>query len=228
MIKFNNGNGAVICDNCGSIIKNGFEADSHICEQCKEFNNFEQISNLIKPQDQHHFYFCQIIKRKKDGNKIKDSEIIKSYYFHNSEELYKKQSEIIQLCQDNNARAYINLNIRNRKEVLSECIHEYVDMLVDKIPFNLNVFDSCCGKCGKNETFLIDVDEDIDNCILQKILYECRGSGAILAKLNTPNGYHLITTKFDKKEFMQKLAIKQISGVEVKSNSPTLLYYKIK
>lgn len=228
MIKFNNGNGAIICNNCGSVIKNGFEADSHVCEQCKEFDNFEQISDLIQPQDQYHFYFCQIIKRKKDGNRVKDSEIIKSYYFHNSEELYKKQSEIIQLCQDNNARAYINLNVRNRNEILVKCIQIYSNMLIDKCSFHTNIFDSCCGECGDNSTFLIDIDGEIDLNKLQQILHSCRGNNNILLQLKTPNGYHWITNRFDRREFSQKLVINKIEEVTVKDNSPTLLYYKMK
>jgi hypothetical protein len=35
--KFNNGNGAMLCNNCSIIISTGPKTDEVLCEKCKEF-----------------------------------------------------------------------------------------------------------------------------------------------------------------------------------------------
>lgn len=231
MIKFNNGNPVIICDKCRTTISKAVTYDgsefkmANFCKDCAVYDNFDVIKDLLYFEP-NSFYFCQVIQRKKDGNLIKDSIVIKSYYFHSLKEFLSSKEEIAATCKHYNARAYINLTPRNRSEVLALCIKEYADMMVNKIPFSPLIFDHCCGVCGNSKTFLIDVDEDVDYNTLAELIQSCRGEGRILAEVPTPNGYHLITSKFDRGQFKQKLAIKGINGIDVKDNSPTLLYYE--
>ena len=57
---------------------------------------------------------------------------------------------------------------------------------------------------------------------------ETAGTQMCFDQLKTPNGYHWITNRFDRREFSQKLIINKIEEVTIKDNSPTLLYYKMK
>ena len=84
-------------------------------------DNFEQIRSHISFEDKDDFYFCQIIQRKKDGNDIPSANngyrTIKTYYIRSFEDFDRRIPGIKQLCEQNDARCYFNLNARNAKEV---------------------------------------------------------------------------------------------------------------
>lgn len=85
-------------------------------------DNFDLILDQLSFNNKNEFYFLQIIQRKKDGNKdlhVRNGyRLIKSYYVYSKEELINLKDRIIELCKNNNARAYINLNVRNAKEII--------------------------------------------------------------------------------------------------------------
>ena len=60
------------------------------------------------------------------------------------------------------------------------------------------------------------------------IINYCRGKeGTRIKYVNTTlNGVHLITEKFDKRQFAQELAINNMDSVDIHDDNPTLLYYK--
>jgi len=81
-------------------------------------NNFEQIKDLMKFEDENEFYFLQIIQRKKEHSDLgRNNRLIKAYHVFSFEKLEQYQNEIIGLCEKFNARAYIHLNRRNSKVV---------------------------------------------------------------------------------------------------------------
>lgn len=125
MFKINGGNGAVICDGCSTIIKNGIAYSEYketssgydLCDECRsnitEVDNFDRICKILEFNKKDEFYFLQIIQRKKDGN-VTDTgnngyRTIKTYYIYSVEQLRKKKDKIKELCLKNNARAYINV-----------------------------------------------------------------------------------------------------------------------
>lgn len=199
-------------------------------------NNFNLINNYLTFNSINDFYFLQIIQRRKDGN---DDEIdsmrngyrtIKSYYIRSHEELERRTNKIISLCENNNARAYINLNKRNAEEVTwklgIEALSLYKENRSDHI---FNLFDHICGTTPSENKWIVDLDSKDDTYVKQvkKILNEVRGNpDRILLEIPTLHGIHLLTNKFDVKQFNQFMLINKLDLVEVKYDNPTLLYYK--
>ena len=86
-------------------------------------DNFDLCAKLLDINSDDDFHFVQIIKRKKDnpyddttqGNYHAGGWYLKSWRVHSADELYALKDEIIQMCEDNNARAYISINNRSEK-----------------------------------------------------------------------------------------------------------------
>ncbi len=216
-------------------------------------NNFELIKTLLKFEDKDDFYFCQIIQRKKDGNDVPSANngyrTIRSYYIRSFEDYERRIPAIIQLCEQNNARAYINLNVRNAKEVALQCSKAYIDLVLeDRCNQGHRIYDHCCGitsKKGEKKRWIVDVDTKDATVIasIVGIINKCRSANRVtdeyynnvIASIPTANGYHLITIGFDKHQFKQYLEnetdfdetfIKEV--VDTKKDNPTLLYFNKK
>lgn len=216
-------------------------------------DNFELIKTLLKFEDKDDFYFCQIIQRKKDGNDVPSANngyrTIKSYYIRSFEDYERRIPAIIQLCEQNNARAYINLNVRNAKEVALQCSKAYIDLVLeDRCNQGHRVYDHCCGitpKKGEKKRWVVDVDTKDATVIasIVGIINKCRSANRVtdefynnvIASIPTANGYHLITIGFDKCLFKLYLEaetdfdeafIKEIT--DTKKDNPTLLYFNKK
>ncbi len=218
-------------------------------------NNFDLIRTLLKFEDKDDFYFLQIIQRKKDGNIVPSANngyrTIKTYYIRSLEDFDRRKEAIIQLCEQNNARAYINLNVRSAKEVALEAAKAYIDLVrEDRCHQGHRVYDHACGvtpKIGVKKKWIVDVDdlkkEQVD-IICEKIC-KCRSGrhynaindvyDNIITHIPTAHGVHIITHGFDVGRFREileqttsinltKEQIKEI--VTVKKDNPTLLYFK--
>ena len=129
-------------------------------------DNFTLIENLLKFEDKDDFYFCQIIQRKKDGNDVPSANngyrTIKTYYLRSLEDFHRRKPAIMMLCEQNNARAYINLNVRSAKEVALEAAKAYIDLVrEDRCHQGHRVYDHVCGvtpKMGVKKKWIVDVD----------------------------------------------------------------------
>ena len=218
-------------------------------------NNFDLIKTLLKFEDKDDFYFLQIIQRKKDGNIVPAANngyrTIKTFYIRSIEDFEHCKEAIIQLCEYNNARAYINLNVRSAKEVALEAAKAYIDLVrEDRCHQGHTVYDHACGvtpKMGVKKKWIVDVDdltkEQVD-IICEKIC-KCRSGrhynaindvyDNIIAEIPTVHGVHIITHGFDVGRFKEileqttsinltKEQIKEITTV--KKDNPTLLYFK--
>lgn len=217
-------------------------------------DNFDIIRGLLKFDDKDDFYFLQIIQRKKDGNQVPSANngyrTIKTYYIRSIEDFDRRKETIIQLCEQNNARAYINLNVRNAKEVALTAAKAYIDLVrEDRCEQGHRVYDHACGvtpKMGEKKKWIVDIDDltpqQID-IICEKIC-KCRSAyhwnavndtyDNIIAEIPTAHGVHIITHGFDVGRFREileqttsitltKEQIKEI--VTVKKDNPTLLYF---
>lgn len=219
-------------------------------------DNFNVIDELLWFDDKDDFYFLQIIQRKKDGNQVPSANngyrTIKTYYIRSHEDLIRRKNAIIQLCEQNHARAYINLNVRSAREVALMAAKAYIDLVrEDRCEQGHRVYDHACGvtpKMGVKKKWIVDVDDLTDNQITEicKIINHCRSAfprdgrsdmyDNVIQLIHTAHGVHIITHGFDVgmfrkllEESKQRLSlndaqIKEI--VTVKKDNPTLLYFK--
>lgn len=202
-----------------------------------EINNFDLILDHLSFNNKNEFYFVQIIQRKKDGNEglhVRNGyRLIRSYYIYSKQDLINLKDRIIELCKNNNARAYINPNVRNAKEVALECVKKYTDLVLNDNSFmGNNIWDSSCGSTrarGYKALWTIDVDDlkYLDN--IKQIINSCQGQSGEKIKYTVPtvHGCHLITAGFNRKEFDARLKDSSIDCISVHKNNPTLLYYDI-
>lgn len=249
MYKFNNAVGAIVCDGCGKILQNNVTIkeyrDTHtgydFCEDCLSnltiVDNFDRIKEIMQFNNSDEFYFVQIIQRKKDGNMTQVGNngyrTIKTYYIYSIEQLENKKDKIKELCLRNNARAYINVNKRNAKEVALEAIKRYATLIEENNSYQgYRVYDSACGSTkarGYKPYWTVDIDSKDIEYMKQMILFinDCRGAETNKIKyvIPTPHGYHLVTIGFDVTQFLQKLAIHQFDPIDIQKDNPTLLYY---
>lgn len=220
-------------------------------------DNFWLIKTLLDFKDKDDFYFLQIIQRKKDGNDVPSANngyrTIKTYYIRSLEDFERRKDAIIQLCEQNNARAYINLNVRNAREVALVAAKAYIDLVrEDRCSQGHRVYDHVCGitpKMGIKKKRIVDVDGLTDgevDVICEKIC-KCRSAyrhnavdddfDNIIAQIPTVHGVHIITRGFDIKRFREILEqttsislnqeqIKEIT--DIKKDNPTLLYFNKK
>lgn len=197
-------------------------------------DNFELMKTHLGFNSKDEFYFVQIIQRKKDGNNelhiSSGYRRIRSYYIYSVEELEELRPRIIELCTSNNARAYINPNIRNAKEVSLKCIQKYSELIYNDNSFQgNNVWDSCCGSTkakGYKAKWIVDVDDpNLLNVILGTIK-NCRHNPEFECfVVPTVHGFHIVCNGFDVNQFNSLLKDKGIDKVDIHKDNPTLLYY---
>ena len=188
-------------------------------------DNFDLIKSLLKFNDKGDFYFLQIILRKKDGfndpgaNRNNGYRTVKSYYIKSVAEFDNKRKEITQLCNQNHARAYINLNVRNMRNVLFSMSREIPSLLEDEqYDKGFRVLEHCCGitpKKGIKKTWIVDVDtKDHEvGTVVKSAVNMCRSNNKvddehydnIVAVVPTRAGWHLITVGFDKSKLKENI-----------------------
>ena len=207
----------------------------------KVVNNSTLILDNLLFDSPDDFYFLQIIQRKKDGNDTgrgnNGARLIKAYYIRSQEHLISKMDKIIELCHNNNARAYISVNKRSFYKVSCGCQIKLGTMLMENNCFQApRVWDHVCGETpalsGKHLLRLIDVDttseEELD--IILNTISRCRGNddGDERVKFIVPtlNGFHVITSKFDVEQFAQELAIQKLDVPTIMRDAATLMYYE--
>ena len=102
-----------------------------------KIDNFDKLAKLMQFNTNDDFYFVQIIKRwkdnpdyaakaqgQKDGTYHGGAWYLKSFRIHNVQELMDLKPQIIKLCEENNARAYITVNTRSETET-DNYVHIY-------------------------------------------------------------------------------------------------------
>lgn len=190
-------------------------------------NNLTIIEKFIHESGEH-LYDLIVIKRKKDSPD-NQGKVIKRFFIHNNDELYRTMPEIVNLCEMNKARAYINLNSKSLERIL-----KMMNMLIASKIYNNdysgieNIFYSAVGqvKASRGEqTWVVDLDTKdkkyIDN-VAEYINTKLRPANVynkVLAKIPTKKGVHLITTPFDISWFKT-----EFPDIDVQKNNPTLLY----
>lgn len=249
MFKFNGGNGAIVCDGCSTMIKDGILYSEYskissgydLCDECYKgleiVDNFDKLLPLLKFENKDEFYFLQIIQRKKDGNITQVGNngyrTIKTYYIYSEEQLKNKAPKIKELCIKNNARAYLNINRRNAEEVALSAIQQYAKLISEGNSYQgYRVYDSACGSTkarGYKPIWIIDVDSKDSELVLDiiDIIKSCRGSeeDRIKQVIPTLNGFHILSLGFDTNQFNEELQKSKIPKIDIQKDNPTLLFY---
>ena len=191
-------------------------------------DNFEQIKQYLTFDSSDDFYYLQIIQRRKENPELKTNNyMVKSYAISSIDYLEMKKKEIVTLCELHNARAYVNLNKRSFEKCAYHSMKKLTDVILAKsFKSAKKVFDSVASaySSDKEKKWLIDVDdmEFPSPLMMAHIEHNCKpyDPDKIIGVIKTLNGCHLITKPFNIVQFREKYP-----DVEVKKNSPTLLYY---
>jgi len=192
-------------------------------------NNIEIIKSLLNFEKQGDFYMLYIFKRKKDqpeGERDNHQSVrtIKSYCIESVEHLEKRYEEIKQMCEMFKARAYIHVQRQNHFDVSLNMMVELAQRIQNGQHNQKGLFDSVVGQIKTTEKrWIVDVD-NVDLYELKPIMGfidSLKPEGEkIEAIISTKSGYHLITKRFDVKEFE-----KQYPNIDIQKKNPTLLYY---
>lgn len=191
-------------------------------------DNFEQIKKYLAFDSSDDFYYVQIIKRRKENPDLQTNNyMVKSYTITSIDYLEQKKGEIITLCKFHNARAYINLNKRSFEKCAYHSLKKLTDIILGKSYVSAKkVFDSVASaySADKEKKWLIDVDdmEFPSPLMMAHIEHNCKPNdpNKIIGVVKTLNGCHLITKPFNMTQFREKYP-----DIDVKKNSPTLLFY---
>jgi hypothetical protein len=191
-------------------------------------DNFKHIEQYLTFASADDFYHLTIIKRRKENPELKtNSYMVKSYTITSIDYLEMVRDEVVMLCKFHNARAYINLNVRSFEKCAYFSLKKLSDILLSKSFVSAKrVFDSVAMKySGDNEKkWLIDIDgEKLPSpLMIAHIEHQCKPNdpNKIICIVNTVNGFHLITKPFNMTQFKEKYP-----NIDVKKNSPTLLFY---
>lgn len=205
-------------------------------------DNFDLVYKLINLNNDDEFYYIEIIKRKKDNptDSFRYAQYLKYYIITSKEQLQSLKPEIIKMCNDNNARAYILLNPRSAKAV-----NDYTQVLKQKFAqrgkgfgkYRGHEFEVAAGQHKENwnsrPISFIDIDST-NTAIFDKVKEILKMYGITpIAEYKTPNGgLHIIVpdkkakyidfSSFDNGKHLGKYAT-----VHFNMDAPTLLYSNI-
>ena len=199
-------------------------------------DNIEQIKRLLNFTDEGDFYMLYVLKRKKDqpeGERDNHQSVrtIKSYCVNSVEYLEKRYDEIKQLCEMFKARAYIHVQKQNHKDVSLNMMVALAQRIQDGNHKQQGLFDSVVGQLKTHEKrWIVDIDTkslSVRNRIIN-IIENIKPMGVdskIEEIIQTKNGVHLITKKFDILEFNKKMEVGNKTMPDIQKKNPTLLYY---
>jgi hypothetical protein len=201
-------------------------------------NNFELISNLIRNKaGLGEFYFLQILKRRKDNPDMeRDMNVIDNFFIKGAEDLERKQKRIIELCYNNNARAYFRLNKRSERKVALQTLRLIAENIAADNYDIKNCYTSCCGQyhSDENKTWIVDIDTNEQKQHHQQIIDAIRKGQEFSSKYNiidcipTKNGFHIITNPFNIQEYNKLLQpfvdCKELTMPDIHKDNPTILY----
>jgi len=200
-------------------------------------DNFEQIKKLLTFNSDDEFYFVQILQRKKDNpggvnGSNNSSRLIKAYYITSLEQLDRDKEEMIFFANHFNARVGINLNKRSFYKTAFNTLKHIAEQMHNKDFKQVKrAWNTSCGiHNGGDKIWLLDVDKledwikyngekDRYNQINTLITNSQPYGHKCIAKIPSKNGYHLLVTAFDTREF-----VKKFPEIEIHKNNPTNLY----
>ena len=136
----------------------------YIQKTMKKINNFEHLKHYFERLvNEDHFYFVQVLRRKKDDGQPPNFHVIRNYHLFSESEFEKNMPGIIELCESNNARAYFWVNPRDAKKIALETSKALIDHVVNQtVKRSYRTYDHICGKVkasGYDQRWIVDVDD---------------------------------------------------------------------
>lgn len=188
-------------------------------------NNFAQIKTLLDFPNNDIYYHLQIIRRGKDHPELPAANrMIKAYFICKLESLDHLEQEIINLCEQFKARAYINLTPKSIKKTTLLQMKYLAQRVYDNDYQKIwKSWDTCAGEIkGEKSRWVVDLDnyklEDIP--IIIQVINKIDPVGPkCVATIPTKSGFHLITHPFNIQKFKD-----YYTDIDVHKNNPTLLY----
>ena len=158
-------------------------------------DNIESIRKILEFDKFGKFYFISIMQRNKDGIKVASSHDscrrIRTFYVFSLEEFDKI-----------NARCYIELNRKDIFKCQIECIKRLAECIEHRTTKSRTIMDSVvAGAPSKDKLWMIDCDTLDDSIIYDIIEYIKNHNGTHYAVIPTVNGCHIITSRFDPRDF---------------------------
>lgn len=189
--------------------------------------NFPLIKSLLKFERPGDFYFIQIYMRRKDNPLMDvDMRVIRDFFIYSEEDLMQRADEIIDSCEQHNARAYIRLNRRNTDKIALMMMKRLADLIADgNTRAARNIYASVCGEHNSEteKTWVVDLDGDTDQKFVMAVIEDQwsldNTDGKLITEVPTPNGKHLIVTPFNLQRFQMSCP-----NVDVHKDNPTILY----
>lgn len=186
-------------------------------------DNIELIRKALEFDKFGEFYYISIIQRNKDGIKVASSHDscrrIRTFYVFSLEEFDKVIPFIKEICDKIGARCYIELNRKDIFKCQLECIKRLAECIEHHTTKSRTIMDSVVAEApSKDKLWMIDCDTSNDSIIHDIIEYVKNHSGTHYAIIPTVNGCHIITSRFDSRDF-------KFEDCEIKRNAFTLLYY---
>jgi len=210
-------------------------------------DNFELIKPLLHFGKHGDFYFLQLLQRKKDGLDVPNGSdnqrrLVKDFHITSESQLAELRDEIIRICDETGARAYIRLNKRNYKTIAMAYAQETLEKARKNEEFGntYNEINSVIGRYPEghkeDKTWLVDIDGVGPDSFLvghvKDIIARCEpvdttgGLRKVIATIPTRSGTHLITKPFNLQKFneLKKAEITVESEIAVLKDNPTVLY----
>ena len=180
------------------------------------------FSKLEDNGDQH--FRGQIIQRTTDSNK--ETKILKRYTFDTLDALDKTMPEIKELCDTNNARFYLNPNVKSYKAIGFDLLERTAQNLKNENYKAMRAMYDSVADVNKGirdkQYWILDIDTKDElayTYITKNLNIDFKDS----IEVNTKNGKHILIRPqqlyFDIKN------IKTFMFTEVKKNAMTLLYW---
>lgn len=186
-------------------------------------NNFKEIRRILRFDNPDEFYYISIMQRNKDGVKVASSHDncrrIRTFYVFSLDDFDRVTPFIMEICEKINARAYIELNRKDIFKCQLQCIKRLAECIEHNTRKSRAIMDSVvAGAPSRDKLWLIDIDVK-DVIKIEDIYKYVREHGGLpYVGLPTVNGFHLLTGKFDTRDF-------DFDYCEIKRNAFTLLYY---
>jgi hypothetical protein len=145
------------------------------------------------------------------------------------EDYERYEKRIIDVCERNNARAYIRLNRRSDKKIALQMLARMAQMIASE-QYNIRkLYYSIAGEFHSEEvkTWIIDIDmkpfDDFDK--IEKLINGLQPTGdKLIGIIPTVNGFHMITRPFNLSEFRKYMEL-QGDIPDIHKDNLTLLYY---
>lgn len=188
------------------------------------------------------FYTVQLIQRAKDNPKAlyssknfrnNSNRTLQQFQIYSLADFDVKTPLIVELAKIYQARAYIELNLKDSKDVFARMMSNMSDRFKTGNYTKLHrLYNEAVGEtpaaAHTRKTWLVDVDDkDIDRvdriCSFVERLRGggAGGSGEVYAVVPTKNGFHIITSSFEYDRFAKH---PDCAGVDVHKRNPTILW----